>query len=152
MKDTVKEIINLLTSDCSGLPPALFSTLPVSLLLCVCLDARKLLQWTFHVGSVLVPQFFSVFSLFTGWQLSIPSLWSGTRKWNCLHIVARGALFSTGVQVSAHGDWCKVSVCTVICSLVLWWANAKYRGEMTFYVICRVLFFFFFDEIVKFLS
>lgn len=30
MKDTVKEIIHLLISGCSCLPPALFSTLPVS--------------------------------------------------------------------------------------------------------------------------
>lgn len=113
------------------IPLQLLSTC-LSFLFCACLGTKKLTVSVLP-GGWFDPTVISVlFFLFTGWQLSIPSLWSCPGKWNCLHIMARRALFSTGVQVSAHGDWCKSSVGVLVSSLVSWWDNKKYGSKKHF--------------------
>lgn len=63
--------------------------------------ARELIQYAWSGRRLLL---LFLFYMHQRWQLPIPPLWSCTRKWNCLHTMARRSLFSTGVQISPHGN------------------------------------------------
>ena len=73
--------------------------------------ARELIQYAWSGRRLLL---LFLFYMHQRWQLPIPPLWSCTRKWNCLHTMARRSLFSTGVQISSHGNWRKFPIFVTI--------------------------------------